>query len=165
MLVSPVTGQSCGFLKASETTLTNLGKRISWIHVKWVKNNETYQRNGVYISWDIHFAWQREFHTCKLSTLPISGGHFWPNNSRRAPIPRPGGRSMDGFCEFEVWPKIYIPYSYWAVDSNVLYCTAIYRESRVISRYPHKVAITCHWQHANPPKHWVICDGKHGNVV
>ena len=46
-------------------------------------------------------------------TLPISRGHFSPNNSRKTPTARPLGRSC---C---------------VINNIVLYCTAIYRESIV----------------------------------
>ena len=65
------------------------------------------------------------------SALPISCGHFSPNNSRRTPIARSLGRDMDVILEFEVLPKFYI--RNWCVGWNiVLYCTAIYREPIVL---------------------------------
>ena len=41
------------------------------------------------------------------SGLPISLGHFSPNNSRKTPIARPLGRGMGVLREFKVWPKLY----------------------------------------------------------
>ena len=65
------------------------------------------------------------------SVLPISRGHFSPNNSRRTPIARSLGWDMDVILEFEVLPKFYI--RNWCVGWNiVLYCTAIYPESIVL---------------------------------
>ena len=38
----------------------------------------------------------------EYSAIPISRGHFPPNNSRKTPIARPHGRAMGVFREFEV---------------------------------------------------------------
>ena len=54
------------------------------------------------------------------SALPIYRDHFTPNNLRKTPIARPLG------------PKFYIQ-SRGVLCIIVLYCTAIYRESKVSS--------------------------------
>ena len=65
------------------------------------------------------------------SALPISRGHFSPNNSWRTPITRSLRWDMDVILEFEVLPKLYT--RNWCVGWNiVLYCTAIYREPIVL---------------------------------
>ena len=88
---------------------------------------------------DIHVvsgtAWRGEYvrhiHIgCSYSALPMSRGHFPPNNSLKTAIARPLGRDMAAFHEFEVWPfclRIYCP-----VCNILLYRAAIYRESIVI---------------------------------
>ena len=68
------------------------------------------------------------------SALPISRCHFSPNNSRRTPITRSLGRDMDVILEFEILPKFYIRNG-CAEWNIVLYCTAIYRESRVLCSF------------------------------
>ena len=52
------------------------------------------------------------------SALPISRGHFSPNNSRSTPIARSLGRDMDVILEFEVLPKFYI--RNWRVGWNIV---------------------------------------------
>ena len=52
------------------------------------------------------------------SALPISCGHFSPNNSRSTPIARSIGRDMDVILEFEVLPKFYI--RNWRVGWNIV---------------------------------------------
>ena len=52
------------------------------------------------------------------SALPISRGHFSPNNSRSTPIARSLGRDMDIILEFEVLPKFYI--RNWRVGWNIV---------------------------------------------
>ena len=64
------------------------------------------------------------------NALPISQGHFSPNNSRKTFIARPRGQSMNAFLEFEVWPKFYLRH-FCAVWNSVLCCNTIYRESIV----------------------------------
>ena len=66
------------------------------------------------------------------SKLPINRCHFSPNTSWKTPIARPLGRGNGGFGEFEVWPKFYLR-SCCALCIIVLYCTAIYRESKVFA--------------------------------
>ena len=71
-------------------------------------------------------AYKQIFGLFIYSALPISRGHFSPNNSRRTPIARSLGRDMDDILEFEVFPKFLI--RNWCVGwTIVLYCTAIYR--------------------------------------
>ena len=67
----------------------------------------------------------------KHSALPISRGQFSPNHSRKVPIARAWGRNTCVFLEFEVWPKFYLR-NCGVVCNNVLYSTAIYRESIVL---------------------------------
>ena len=64
------------------------------------------------------------------SALPISRGHFSPNNSRKTSIGRPLGWAMCVFREFEVLSKFYTR-SCCAGRNFMFYCTAIYRESIV----------------------------------
>ena len=64
------------------------------------------------------------------SALPISRGHFSPNNSRKTPIARPLGRSMGVFRGFEIWPKFHLR-SCCTGCKVVLCCSAIYRKSIV----------------------------------
>ena len=77
--------------------------------------------------------------------LPISRGHFSPNNSRKTPIPPPNVRGMGTFREFELWPKV-CPRS--CCECNVvLYYTATYQESiSVIEGYkPALIFIILKW--------------------
>ena len=66
------------------------------------------------------------------SALPIYRGLFTPNNSREIPIGRPLVRGMGVFREILVWPTFYLGILCIA-RGFVLYGTAIYRESRVLS--------------------------------
>ena len=52
------------------------------------------------------------------SALPISRGHFSPNNSWSTPIARSLGRDMDVILEFEVLSKFYI--RNWRVGWNIV---------------------------------------------
>ena len=69
------------------------------------------------------------------SALPISHGHFSPNNSRKTPMARPFGRDMGVFRELKIWPKFRIR-SCCTVCNIVLYCTVIYRESIIMWAIP-----------------------------
>ena len=69
------------------------------------------------------------------SPLPIYRSHYPPHNSRKTPIAHPNGRAMAVFGEFEVWPKMNRR-SCCTVCNIVLYCTVIYRESRVLQQPP-----------------------------
>ena len=73
-----------------------------------------------------------KFLCCLYSALPISCGHFSPNNPRKPHKARPWGRCMCVFREFEMSPKFYLR-SYCIGCNNVLYCTAIYQETIVLS--------------------------------
>ena len=78
------------------------------------------------------WLWQIMHHStaCPL----ISRGHFSQNNSRKPPTTRPLGRGMCVFREFEVGTTFQFR-SCCDVCNIVLYCTAIYRESRVSDKH------------------------------
>ena len=66
------------------------------------------------------------------SMLPISRGHFSPNNSWKTPIPPLWGWAMGIFCELALWPKFYNCICCVVGNNVYIVCTAIYREFIVL---------------------------------
>ena len=85
------------------------------------------------------------FHTVHIIYIPISRVNFPSNESRKTPPVVPWGRRMGVWREFEMWPKFYLR-GCCDVCNNVLYSTAIYRESIVFVSSIHNVL--------HHPLHW-----------
>ena len=109
---------------------------LKWLHRRMLVKYRIYidlKRKDGYctscIAWRFVRVEFREI-THIYSAFPIAHGHFFSNNSRKTAITRPLGRGMGVYREFEIWSKFCL-LSCCTVVNILLYCTAIYRESRV----------------------------------